>query len=87
MVVCCNDSIRWRNIARAADSILNPKTPAWKYPSFDNPEYILAFNSKVRSNNSNADNELFSGFLIYLKYTFLYECMKKKPEWGQRKNI
>lgn len=75
------DTIQWKSITHAADSLLMTE-PGHNYEhAFDGSDDVLAFNSRVRFNNTRPDDSLLLGYLAYLKSTLLNQCLEKKPKW------
>ncbi|HEY0610739.1 MAG TPA: hypothetical protein VGD35_13815 [Chitinophaga sp.] len=73
------DSLRWANISKVADSILAKET-GWETTRdgcADCPTYILAFNLRVKHNNS-GKSDLLTGFAKYLKDSLLNQYITKR---------
>ncbi|WP_143059264.1 hypothetical protein [Chitinophaga arvensicola] len=79
------DTLQWQYLSRAADSIVNASTgPAQDDGTFDAPDYMISFNSKVRWYTNDAYEALLSRFFISLKTSLLYPQMEKKPQWRRK---
>lgn len=76
------DLIQWRDISKKADSLLMTDTEGKENnDNSDGAYYVLAFNSKARSNVNKLDDILLSGFADYLKTTLLNQRMARRPAW------
>jgi hypothetical protein len=80
------DSSRWKNIAHEAECVLMPADSiSREFTPFDAPYYLLAYNSKMKSNMTELDQQRLSGFADYLRSNLLNQCMAKKPQWHWEK--
>jgi len=80
------DSSRWTSIALEAERILAPTDSTSKeFSPFDAPYYFLAYNSKIKSNMTELDQQRLSGFAEYLRNNLLNQCMARKPQWHWEK--